>query len=90
MKDLDETQDIKDTITDVQCVRHLKLNGRDLNFTIRLERDSIAFDFNYDFEIQDLVDFKAKMSETAILELKQEAVQFLSDIYSLELEGVTE
>ena len=36
------------------------------------------------------MDFKARMSETSILELKQEAVQFMSDIYSLELEGDTE
>ncbi len=90
LKDLDETQDIKHTITDEQCVRHLKLNGRDLNFTIKLKKESIAFDFNYNFEIQNLVDFKARMSETSILELKQEAVQFMSDIYSLELEGDTE
>ena len=38
LKDLDETQDIKHTITDEQCVRHLKLNGRDLNFTIKLKK----------------------------------------------------
>ena len=90
LKDLEDIQHIKDTITGEQYARHLKLNGRTLNFTISLEKEKVAFDFNFHFEIRDLVEFKAGMSETSILELKQEAVQFMNEIYNLELEGETE
>lgn len=85
-RDLEEFEQVNDSLTGEQYTRRLRLNGRTLNFTIKLDGDKAAFDFNFHFKIDDLVAFKAKISEISILELKQEAVQFMSKIYHLELE----
>lgn len=75
------------SFTNEQYTRSLTSNGRTLNITIGLDSKKVTFDLNFHFNIQNLVGFKAGISETSILELKQEAIQFISEIYSLELEG---
>ena len=75
------------SFTNEQYTRRLMLNGRTINITLGLEGERVTFDLNFHFDIQNLVGFKAGISETSILELKQEAIQFISEIYSLELEG---
>jgi len=54
------------------------------------EGESVDFDFNFHFNIRDLVAFKAGILETPILKLRQEAVKFIAKVYSLELEGESE
>ncbi|MDE0638376.1 MAG: hypothetical protein OXI43_21245 [Candidatus Poribacteria bacterium] len=85
-RDLEEFEQINDSLTSEQYTRRLSLYGRTLNFTVKLDGDKAAFDFNFHFKIGDLVAFKAKIAEISILELKHEAVQFMSEIYHLELE----
>ncbi len=89
-RDLEEFEKLNGSLTGEQYTRRLSLNGRTLNFTIKLDGERAAFDFNFHFKIADLVAFKAIISEISILELKQEAVQFMSEIYHLELKGETE
>ena len=86
-KDLERIEQFGGSLTSEQYTRHLMLNGRDLNVTIRLEDEKVTFDLNFHFNISDLVGFKAGISEISILELKEEAIQFITEIYSLELEG---
>ena len=86
-KDLERIEQFGGSLTSEQYTRHLMLNGRDLNVTIRLEGEKVTFDLNFHFNISDLVGFKAGISEISILELKEEAIQFITEIYSLELEG---
>lgn len=86
LRDLEEFEQLNDSLTSEQHTRRLTLNGRTLNFTIKLNGEKATFDFNFHFKIGDLVAFKAKFAEISILELKQEAVQFMSKIYHLELE----
>lgn len=86
-KDLERIEQLGGSLTSEQYTRHLMLNGRDLNVTIRLEGETVTFDLNFHFNISDLVEFKAGISEISILELKEEAIQFITEIYSLELEG---
>ena len=86
-KDSERIEQFGDSLTNEQYTRHLMLNGRNLNVTIRLEAEKVAFDLNFHFNISDLVGFKAGISEISILELKEEAIQFITEIYSLELEG---
>ena len=63
----------------------LILNEKTLNFTTRIENNQVVFDFNLDFGIQDLSEFKEKISQNTILQLKQEAIQFINQIYGLKL-----
>lgn len=84
--DLDEFKKLNASLTGEQYTRRLRVNGQTLNFTIKLDGKRAIFDFNFHFKIDDLVAFKAKISEISILELKHEAVQFMSEIYHLELE----
>ena len=89
-RDLEKIEQFGGSLTSEQYNRHLMLNGRTLNTIIRLEGESVDFDFNFHFNIRDLVAFKAGISETSILKLKQEAAQFITEIYNLELEGKNE
>lgn len=89
-RDLEKIEQFGGSLTGEQYNRNLTLNGRTLNTIVRLEGESVDFDLNFHFNIRNLVEFKAGISETPILELKQEAIQFITEIYSLELEGENE
>ena len=78
------------TPVDEEYTRRVVLNGRILNFTVGLKEGEITLSFNFHSDIRDLVEFKEKISETPILTLKQEAVKFITEIYSLELKGGVE
>ena len=88
--DLEEIERFSASLTGEEYTRRLALNGRTLNFTIGLEGEKVTFRFNFHFDLDDLIAFKAKMLETSILELKQESAKFIAEIYNLELEGETE
>ena len=89
-RDLKEIEQLGASLITEQYTRRLLLNGRTLNFTIGIADEGITLDFNFHFNIPDLVGFKAGILETPILTLKQEAIQFITEIYNLELEGETE
>lgn len=86
-RDLEKIEQFGGSLTNEQYTRGLVLNGRILNITIKLEGEKVSFDLNFHFNIRNLVEFKAGISEISILELKQEAIQFITEIYGLELEG---
>ena len=88
--DLEEIERFSASLTGEEYTRRLALSGRTLNFTIGLEGEKVTFRFNFHFDLDDLIAFKAKISETSILELKQESAKFIAEIYNLELEGETE
>ena len=89
-RDLEKIEQFGGSLTSEQYIHSLVLNGRILNITITLEGEKRTFDLNFHFNIRNLVEFKAGISETSILELKQEAIQFITEIYNLELEGENE
>ena len=86
-KDLKEIEQFGASLSSEEYTRRLELNERPLNFTIGLEGEKVTFKFNFHFKIDNLAAFKGKISEISILELKQEAVKFLAEIYDMELEG---
>ena len=65
--------------------RRLILDEKTLNFTTRIENNQVVFDSNFDFGIQDLSEFKEKISQNTILQLKQEAIQFINQTYGVKL-----
>ena len=89
-KDFEKIEQFGGSLISEQYTRSLLLNDRTLNIAIGLETKRATFDLNFHFNIGNLVEFKAGMSEISILELKQEAIQFITKIYSLEFEGVDE
>ena len=89
-RDLEEIEQFGASLTGEEYTRRLELNERILNFTVGLENERATFKFNFHFKINDLVAFKAGISKTSILELKQEATQFITGIYNLDLKGETE
>ena len=86
-RDLEKIEQFGGSLSREQYTRGLVLNARNLNITIRIEDEKVTFDLNFHFNIRDLVGFKAGIAGTSILELKEEAIQFITQIYSLELEG---
>ena len=89
-KDLGKIEKIGALLIGQQYTRNLELNGSILNFTIELKDKKVTFKLNFHTDIRDLAQFKTKIAETPILELKQKAAEFISEIYSLELIGETE
>lgn len=73
-----------------EYTHRLKLKGHTLNLTIGIEEKKVSFKLNFHFQIRDLVAFKEGIFKTSILELKQEAIKFISEVYSLEVEGASE
>lgn len=86
-KDLEEIEQFGASLTGEEYTRRLVLNEHPLNFTIGLEGEKATFKFNFHFKISNLAAFKGKIAETSILELKQEAVKFLAEVYNMELKG---
>lgn len=76
--------------TSEQYTRGFELNRRNFNYTIIVSDDIVTFKLNFHFNISDLVGFKTGISETPILKLKKEAIEFIKQTYSLEFEGEDE
>lgn len=89
-RDLEKIEQFGVSLTGEEYTRRLESNERILNFTVGLENERTTFKFNFHFKINDLVAFKAGISKISILELKQEATQFIAEIYNLELKGEIE
>ena len=62
----------------------------DINTNIGIDVNNIdnncVFNFNFHFDIDDLSEFKLKIIDNPIDELKQKAIKVMSDIYKLDVE----
>ena len=85
-EDLSRIEEFGASLNSEKYTRRLTLKDRTLNFSIELKDSEAIFDFNFHFSISDLTEFKGKICDSPILELKQEAVNFMAEIYELELE----
>ena len=54
-----------------------------INLNIIQEKDNFKFDFNFHFEIKNLVEFKKLLNENKILEMKQIAINILNNVYEV-------
>ena len=86
-KDLGKIEKFGASLISQQYTRSLELDSKTLNLAIELKGKKVTFKLNFHSDIRDLAQFKTKISETSILELKQLAVEFISEIYNMELEG---
>lgn len=86
-KDLGKIEEFGASLIGQQYTRSLELDSMILNFTIELKDKKVTYKLNFHTEISDLVEFKTKISETSVLEMKEKAVEFIVSVYNLELKG---
>jgi hypothetical protein len=71
--------------------RQLELGNRLINFGISADNEKLTFDFNFNFSISNLVEFKEKISDNQIVDLKRIALDIVTNTYGYGLstaEGV--
>lgn len=87
---LSDSEKWKNKIVDVDSFlsrREFQLkNGNKLNFTIQTKDKKIIFDFNFHFKIIDLVEFKSTIDDNTILNLKNDAIEIMTDLYDLNID----
>ena len=59
-------------------------DNRNINLTLIKQSDTIKFDFNFHFDVNNLVEFKDKINNNKLLHMKQIAISILSDVYAIE------
>lgn len=60
----------------------LENDDRIINLNVQTEGQIIKLLFNYHFSIRDLVQFKEKISENSMLDLRENAISILENVYS--------
>lgn len=76
-----ELEDYKIIQTEIK--RTFQKDDCKLNIRILKNKEKFIFDFNYHYEIKDLIEFKDKFDPENILKLKDESISFLENMYNL-------
>lgn len=72
-------------IIDSDQIKHSFIQGnRNINLTLIKQRDTFKFDFNFHFNIRNLVEFKEQINNNRLLHMKQIATSILNDVYDVE------
>lgn len=72
-------------IIDSDQIRHgLVRDNRKINLTLVKKGDILKFDFNFHFDISNLVEFKEKLKQNELLDLKNIALSILNDVYGID------
>lgn len=72
-------------IIDSDQIKHSFVqDNRNINFTLIKQSDAFKFDFNFHFNISNLVEFKDKINNNRLLDMKQIAISILNDVYDVE------
>ncbi len=70
-----------------QYTRQLVWYERTCFFVILIEGSKVTFKFNFYSSLESLSELKSSIAENSLVVLKNEALKFIREIYSLELEG---
>ncbi len=72
-------------IIDSDQIKHsLIQDNRNINLTLIKQSDAIKFDFNFHFDVSNLVEFKEKINNNKLLHMKRIATSILRDVYAVE------
>ena len=72
-------------IIDSDQIKHSFVHdNRKINLTLIKQKDIFKCDFNFHFEINNLVAFKEKINNNRLLDMKNIAVSILNDVYNIE------
>jgi hypothetical protein len=74
------------SITDEEYKRTLVLDGNVLNITVGIRADKLSLRFNFHTDIQNLAEFKSMITANPIRASKEKAIEFIAEMYGLELE----
>jgi len=69
------------------CIEH---ESKKINLTISTIKSKVIFNFNFDFNISSLIEFKEKITTNPILALKNTAIKIMSEVYSLESDSISQ
>ncbi|MCH8874418.1 hypothetical protein IH824_16910, partial [candidate division KSB1 bacterium] len=65
--------------------RHqLEIDEKLLNLTISTDHKTVAFDFNFHFDIKNLIEFKEGITNNNIVDQKKAALELMEKVYGLE------
>ncbi|MEA2059265.1 MAG: hypothetical protein U9P10_01815 [Thermodesulfobacteriota bacterium] len=72
-------------IIDSDQIKHSFVqDNRNINLTLIKQSVAFKFDFNFHFNISNLVEFKEKINNNRLLDMKQIATSILNDVYDVE------
>lgn len=72
-------------IIDSDQIKHSFVqDNRNINLTLIKQSDAFKFDFNFHFNISNLVEFKEKINNNRLLDMKQIATSILNDVYDVD------
>jgi hypothetical protein len=67
--------------------RHsMEIDEKLLNLNVTYDNAKIIFDFNFNFKLSTLSEFKEKINKHSVLSLKDFALNFMEDVYNLRLQ----
>lgn len=81
-KDSDILRDMGADIQNEQVRHCFKFKNHLINLNIIQEKNTVKFDFNYHFDIKNLIEFKEKLNDNRILELKNDAISIIDEVYN--------
>lgn len=64
----------------------MEIDEKLLNLNVTHDNAKIIFDFNFNFKLSTLSEFKEKINTNSVLSLKDFALNFMEDVYKLRLQ----
>lgn len=86
LNDNDKISRIGASIKNTRYTHIVELEDKLINISLSTDINRVQFDFNFHFDISDLTEFKEQISSNSILELKKIALNFMKEVYNLELD----
>ena len=85
-KDLEKFKSLGLELTSERYTRSLSLDGQTINITTDIIDTQADFDFNFHFDIPNMIALKNSISAISILGLKHEAIRIITNTYNFEIE----
>ena len=82
--DTDKLIELGCIISSNEIKHSFTLEERRINLTIIKGNEAYNFNFNFHFDVKDLVQFKDMLNNNRIIDIKQKAISILGDIYGVE------
>ncbi len=71
-------------IKQVQYKHQVELNGKLINLSITTNHKNISFDFNFHFNVSNLIEFKETITSNSIINQKKIALELMKEVYQLD------
>ena len=85
LNDSEKIHEIGAKIKNTRYTHSIEIDDLLINISLSTENNRMLFDFNFHFDISNLTEFKEQINKNSILKLKKIALNFMKEIYNLEL-----